>query len=151
MPRSKFDVVMNLETCFYCSMILDGSFLGLHVQQICWLTRSFEQWVKFTPHQSNSICSGASTPLCAVKAMGRFPETLRCWTAKVVGVGNEHRQRMDAFAGRHRGESLYNGLSSPIGHKTLKNHCNIHWKARKHHKTTGQEDTTSHEKSCFVI
>ena len=66
---------------------------------------------------SNSICSGASTPSSALKEMRRFPETPRCLTAKVVGVGNKQRQRMEAFA-VDRGQSFYNGLSSPIGHKT---------------------------------
>ena len=44
-------------------------------------------WIEFL------ICSGASTPSCAMKVMRLFPETLRCLTSKVVGVGNSSVSR----------------------------------------------------------
>ena len=115
---------------YYCLLILDWSFLALHVQQICWLTRSFEQWGS-NAHRIHRIRSA--------QAQGRpcvaWPQK---WLESGISSVSGWVPRLPWI---HRGQSFYNGLSSPIGHKTKhwKGYSNIHWKAIKRHKTTGQQ------------
>ena len=67
----------------------EGSFC--YMPSFCDVVMNLEtcvmSWIEFL------ICSGASTPSCAMKVMRLFPETLRCLTSKVVGVGNSSVSR----------------------------------------------------------